>query len=309
MSVPRRVLVTGASGFIGRPAVVALQKCGYETHVVSRNVAQSPIGTIQHQANLLDFDEQRQLIERVRPTHLVHLAWSVEPGRFWTDFANLDWVAASLSLVRAFAEGGGQRAVFAGTCAEYDWSFENLIEHETPLRPKTLYGAAKLGLWTIIEALGRQTGVSVAWGRLFFVFGPGEASNRLVSDICSSLLTNRPVACTEGRQQRDFLHVADAASALVALLSSEKQGPVNIARGQTFAVRDIVLTLARQIGRPDLIQLGARPSPVDEPMRLAAAAKILTNEVGFLPCFDMERGLADTLAWWRQEIGEGSRNP
>lgn len=111
-----RVLVTGATGFVGRHAVPALLARGFEVHGVGRGV-----GPNQHAADLLAAEDRRALIARVRPSHLLHLAWDAEPGRYWTSEANLDWVAASLDLARLFAAAGGRRFVGIGTCAEYAW--------------------------------------------------------------------------------------------------------------------------------------------------------------------------------------------
>lgn len=297
----RRVLVTGATGFLGRPALEALLARGFEVHGVSRTAPVNQVlqGVTFHAIDLLDHARHDELIATVRPSHLLHLAWKVTPGQFWTDLANLDWVAASLALTRAFIAGGGKRAVFVGTCAEYDWSYSRLDERKTPLKPNTLYGAAKLGLSTIIEATARQAGLSTAWGRMFFLYGPGEARRRLVSDVSAGLLAGETVACTLGTQERDFMHVVDAGSALAALVDNDHQGPVNIASGRTVQVNHVVTTLGRLSGRPELLQFGARPTNEAEPLRMEAETSTLRYKIGFVPKYDLEDGLAQTFAWWR----------
>lgn len=285
MSQPRRVLVTGAGGFIGRHAVPLLKHRGFEVHTFDRT-----------QADLLQPGVPAALIARVRPTHLLHLAWITTPGRYWTAPENLDWVAASLALFRAFASTGGQRAVVAGTCAEYDWSFDQLDEAATPCTPRTLYGITKDSLRRLVEA--SPQGVTVAWGRVFFLYGPHEAAGRLVPDVITSLLAGREALCGEGVAERDFMHVEDVAGALVALLDSSVAGPVNIASGICLPVRDVIHTIAAQIGRPDLVRLGVRPSPAGEPPRLAASVNRLMHEVGFQPTRRLDDGLAETIKWW-----------
>ena len=118
------VLVTGASGFIGRRVVAQLATEGrFEIVTASRRPdPRMPAGVTHHAVDMLALGAPVDLIQRVRPTHLVHLAWNAEPGRFWNAPDNLDWAAATLTLVRAFLEAGGTRAVLAGTCAEYDWT-------------------------------------------------------------------------------------------------------------------------------------------------------------------------------------------
>ncbi len=296
----KRVLLTGATGFIGRHTLPSLRERGYEVHAVSsRNVGRSGAGMHWHRADLLEAREIQGLVAEVRPTHLVHLAWNVEPGAYWTSPANLRWVAASLELVRSFAEGGGERAIFAGTCAEYNWSSGRCIERETPLIPATLYGTCKHSLQQMVTAYARETRFSVAWARIFFLFGPHERPGRLVPSVIGSLLRQEPARCTAGEQVRDFLHVADVADALVATLDSSVEGPINIASGTGSTVKEVVQTIAAALGREDLLHLGARSTPPGDPPLLIASVDRLRDEVGWQPRHTLRSGLHDTIAWWQ----------
>jgi nucleoside-diphosphate-sugar epimerase len=295
-----RVLVTGASGFVGRQAVPILVARGHEVIAVGRPDAEMapPEGVRFAICDLLREGSAAELIATCRPSHLLHLAWNVTPGRFWTDPDNLDWVSTSLRLFRAFAEQGGQRFVGIGSCAEYDWSHDFLRENETPLKPQTLYATAKVAFSSLIQHVAPQLGVSVGWGRVFFLYGPGEKRGRLVSDVFLSLLEGQPALVSHGRQQRDFMHVEDVAGAFVALLESPVTGGVNIATGDCRPLADIVSAIAEQTGRPDLLRLGALPARPDDPPRLAADVRRLRQEVGFQPRFDLAAGIADTHRWW-----------
>jgi nucleoside-diphosphate-sugar epimerase len=301
----KRIIVTGATGFIGRYALPALAARGFDIHALSRRGGAQTQGqqTTHHAVDLLDPVATKALVATIKPSHLLHLAWDVEPGKFWNSQNNLSWVAASLTLFRAFHEAGGRRAVFAGTCAEYDWSYEVLSEAGTPLRPRTLYGRAKNALRDLIEAAAAPAGVSTAWGRIFFLYGPGEPSARLVSDAFRALLDGQRLDTTHGRQQRDFMHVADVGAAFAALVDSEVAGAVNIASGRCLPVREVIEIIGRLTGRPDLPVFGARPSNPDEPARMAAEVARLTREVQFEPRYSLEAGLADSLEWWKKKLG------
>jgi nucleoside-diphosphate-sugar epimerase len=294
-----RILVTGASGFFGGAALRALQGDN-ELFAVARNIPEE-VGAIAswRSVDLLAPRAARAIMENIKPTHLLHFAWNATPGKFWTAKDNLDWVAATLRLYRAFADLGGQRFVGAGTCAEYDWSEASLHESQTPLRPATLYGQAKASTFEMLHAATNQDGVSFAWGRIFFAYGPREQRGRLVSDLVCEILAGGAPACSEGLQERDFMHIDDYGAAFAALLSSDVRGAVNIASGACRPVRDVVQTIADQIGRPDAPKFGARPAAPNDPPRMSAVTDRLHFEVGFQPAYTLEAGIADTISWWR----------
>ncbi|MDO9425880.1 MAG: NAD(P)-dependent oxidoreductase [Methylobacterium sp.] len=299
-----KVLVTGASGFVGRHAVPALAARGYAVHAVAR----APMsGAVVHAADLLDEAQRRALVAAVAPSHLLHLAWDAEPGRYWTSPSNLDWVAASLDLARSFVEAGGRRLVVSGTCAEYRWDSPRFDEATSACRPATLYGAAKDGARRILSEYAASVGLSFAWGRLFYLYGPGERRGRLVSDAVHALLAGEAFPTSPGHQRRDFLHVLDAAGALAALLDGPVTGAVNIGSGTAVPVRTLLDGLAERTGRPDLLDYGARALGPSEPAVIEAAVARLRDEVGFRPRFTLDTGLDDTLAWWRDHRARGLR--
>jgi nucleoside-diphosphate-sugar epimerase len=311
----KRVLVTGATGFIGRQAIGPLRDRGYEVHAVSSHAHVGAGGddvrsasdggrVVWHVADLLDGMSAAALVGRVEPTHLLHLAWYAEPGRFWTSPENDRWLAASRLLLGAFVAGGGSRAVVAGTCAEYDWSGDgHCREGVTPVRPATPYGRAKAALEAQAAELGFGGGPglpTLGWGRIFFLYGPGEHPDRLVSSVIRALLDGRPAACSHGRQVRDFLHTADVAAGFAALLDADAvTGPVNIASGEPVTIAELVGLIGRACGRPDLIDLGALPARPDDPPVLVADVDRLRDEVGFVPRLTLAAGVDATVGWWR----------
>ncbi len=287
-----RIVLTGATGFVGAHAIPALQARGFEIHALGRRPPAAEVAF--HPVDLLDAASVRDVLDAVRASHLLHLAWYAEPGLYWRSAVNLDWVAASLALVRAFREAGGIRAVAAGTCAEYAWGPERLRE-DAPCAPTTLYGAAKDGTRRILEAYAGETGLSFAWGRLFFLYGPGEKPGRLVGDAIRALVSGARFGTSAGHQRRDFSHVADAAEAFAALVDSGVVGPVNVGSGAAVPVRAILKRVGHLTGRPDLIDFGARPLAGGEPACIEADVTRLRGEVGFQPRFDLDAGLRATL--------------
>jgi nucleoside-diphosphate-sugar epimerase len=306
----KRVLVTGGGGFIGWNCLPRLVARGYEVHAVSTGLHASP-GVAWHAANLLQGREAVELVAKVRPTHLLHLAWVVTPGALWTSPLNWPWVDASVTLLRAFGEHGGQRAVFSGTCAEYDPDAALCHERRTPVAPTTVYGASKAALSVAVPAFAAQHGVSsTAWGRLFYLFGPREHPERIVPSAVRSLRHGRPFACTSGTQVRDFLYVEDAADALVTLLDSAVTGAVNIASGTPMPLRTLLSNVGQELGREHLLQFGALTPAAPEPPVLSADVTRLRREVGWSPPTPFDAAVRRTVAWWEQHGDDGaSRQP
>ncbi len=299
----KKVLVTGASGFIGKHCLPSLIARGYEVHAVtSKTLPLSPIEYITwHRADLLDTHNTVSLLADIQPSHLLHLAWFALPDQYWVSPENIRWVQASLTLFEEFARWQGRRLVVAGTCAEYDWRFGYCAEGVTPLAPSQLYGVCKHALHLMTDAWACHTELSLAWGRIFFLYGPHEYKERLVPSVIESLLDKQLALCSHGKQIRDYLYVEDAAEALVALLDSELQGAVNIASGIPLSVRDLVSTVADLLASHELIRFGARPASKSEQPLLVADVRRLTDELGWQPACTLESGLAQTIDWWKQQ--------
>jgi nucleoside-diphosphate-sugar epimerase len=335
-----RVLVTGAGGFIGRWSLEPLRRLGFEVCAVMsiRDVgADRPDGAgharstdVLH-ADLTDARAIDALLGAVRPTHLLHFAWIATPGVYWSSPENYRWLVASRYLLEAFQRAGGVRAVVAGSCAEYDWSKVGICEERSsPLvsvaasasglsaavntegigaerRDATAgsvapYAACKVALEQALERIGRERGLSTAAGRIFFQYGPGEHRSRLVASVIVNLLSGREAPCTHGRQIRSFLHVEDVGAAFAALLASPVEGPVNVGSEHRCSIAELLERVAAQIGRRELLKLGAREPPRGEPAVLVPDPKRLAHEVGFAPKWTLDEGLADTIRWWRAEL-------
>jgi nucleoside-diphosphate-sugar epimerase len=286
------VLVTGATGFLGRQIVAALQTIG------------AAVATPERRFDLLDAAARRELVAATRPHICIHAAWTTRHGSFWTDPDNLDWVAASLDLVRAVAAAGGRRFVLVGSCAEYDWLRPTRAPwRETRLcRPASLYGAAKLAAWTVTAAYAGQAGLTAAEARVFLPIGRNEAPQRLVPSLIRGVLRGGAVATGPAELTRDIMDVRDAGEAIARLALSRAVGPVNIGTGRPVNLHELVRRIAGDAAHR--IRLDARPARGGEPAWIVADPMLLRRATGFTPRFTLEATLADAVAFWRAELSE-----
>lgn len=294
-----RLLITGASGFIGSHCLDAAEHQFETIMAISRSPqAHAATSVIWKQFDLLRNDPQR-LMASVRPTHLLHLAWEATPGHYWQSPRNEHWAAASHALIDAFHAAGGDRLVVVGTCAEYDWQSENCHEYATPLARNTPYAAAKIKLY---ESVVRDR-PNAAWARPFFVFGPGEPRQKLIPYVITQLLQGLRADCSAGYQQRDFVYVKDVAGALIQLLKSPVAGPVNVGTGTAYRVRDVARKIAQLLKRQDLVHFDKRAGVVDSQTVRADCGR-LANEVGFHAKYSLNEALEESIAWWSSILAE-----
>jgi nucleoside-diphosphate-sugar epimerase len=292
------VLATGCSGFLGRHCAAALVRHGFDVHAVSRTRHGVVTDGIRwHKLDLQTRAATEQLIATLRPSHLLHLAWVTAPDRYRHAAENLDWMEASLALVKAFGEQGGRRFVGAGSCAEYAAADDRCVEDTTPIRPASLYGQCKAAFWMGTQAYARQYGFSAAWGRVFLPYGPGDEPGRLIPSLLTALTAGRSINVTDGRQVRDFVYATDVADLLVRLVERpDAAGVYNVGTGHGTTVRQVIERVARHFNALDLVHFGARPNRTDEPPLLVADMAKVEGVLGWRAPTSIENGLEQLLS-------------
>jgi nucleoside-diphosphate-sugar epimerase len=270
---------------------------GYDVHALGRRPPAVADVTF-HPGDLFDCARVGALLRELKPTHLLHAAWFVGHGQFWESPENDAWQAATLDLARQALEAGAGRFVGVGSCAEYDWTDGGIRPRsETdPTEAATRYGRSKAGTGAALQALCASTPMSLAWARLFHLYGPGEPPGKPVSTVLSALLAGQPARLGPGHLERDFMNVLDAGEALAALVDSPVQGPINVASGSCTSVARLAALLDQLVGGRDLIRLGALPPQSNEVPRMAALVQRMETELGFRAAIPMVEGLADMLS-------------
>jgi nucleoside-diphosphate-sugar epimerase len=305
-----KVLLTGATGFIGSHVARLLVRNGCAVYAVIRpgsdtwRIADVMPSLRAVNCDLLSASDVDANLRTIRPDVCVHLAWGGMPGKAATGLENLDSLGASLNLARSLADLGCQKILAAGTCFEYDTDQGRLSE-TSPTRPRGLYGASKLALYNVLGQMAGDFNMRCAWLRFFYLYGPFEDERRLVPSVILSLLSNRKAKVTPGEQVRDYLHVEDAAAAVWDVLDSDLAGAINVGSGAPVTVREMVSTLGALLGRTELIALGGLPYRDGDPMCVYSDSGRLTEGTAWKPRFDLERGLRQTVEWWQGRVSRG----
>jgi len=286
-----KVLLTGATGFIGRHVLQSMRDRDIPFVTVGRTIPQGCIETEFIQADLLaslDFDE---IMARAEASHLLHLAWYAEHGKYWTSPLNLRWVEATVRMVEAFCKAGGKRVVAAGTCAEYDWSYGYCREDVTPTNPDTLYGVTKDATRRLVMAICKDHGASCGWGRIFIPYGPGEHTSRLIPSLIDVFQGKREPFSVNANAYRDFLHVSDVADAFLALSNRYEAGIFNVCSGQPVQVNTLVRNIARIFNNdPDLVLSLECLNTEKDPVFLAGDNTKL-SKIGWRCLISLKQGL------------------
>jgi dTDP-6-deoxy-L-talose 4-dehydrogenase (NAD+) len=269
----RVVLVTGATGFVGRHVLRCLASNGVSPRLVLRHgraPAREAADAVESIVNTRDlFAEDAQWWQRTCSgvDTVVHLAWYVEPGRYLASPLNLECLLGTLQLAKGAIAAGVRRFIGVGTCFEYNLTHGNLSTR-TPLDPLTPYAAAKAAAFIALSRCLPAADVEFAWPRLFNLYGEGEDPRRLVPYIRSQLARGEVAELTQGHQVRDFMDVEDAAGVICDVALSGVQGAWNVCSGKPVTVRELAQRIAGEYARPELLRFGARANNETDPPRV-----------------------------------------
>lgn len=303
-----KILITGATGFIGSHLARLLVTQGLEVHIIIREKSNTwriedilPSLHIMYGDLELESEKIEDYLQDIKPELCIHLAWYAEPGKYLNAQENLNSLQASIKLLSQLAKVGCKRFIGVGTCFEYDLSLGYLSE-SSATKPLTLYAATKVALSTILKEFSFVSEIEIAWTRLFYQYGPMEDQRRLVAGTIASLMRDELMKTTKGEQVRDFLYIEDVASAIWSVARSNLTGIVNIGSGQPVTVKEIVIQLGHLLGKSHLINLGALPYRSNESMFICANNYLLKENTDWIQKYNLQIGLEHTVKWYKEHL-------
>ena len=286
----KKVLLTGATGLIGKEIITPLKERGFEIYALTID-KNNPGGVNWIFCNLFDENSVKKALEEVKPTHLLNFAWATT-GDYLTSEINFEFVKAGLNLIKIFKENGGNRAVYAGTCFEYEFKDKPLKEGGS-LNPQTLYAVSKNALHQMTEEYCRINNISFGYGRIFYVFGHGENEKRLTAHTINNLRNNREVVINNGDLIKDYMYTKDIAGAFAALLDSSVEGSVNICTGRGISLREYTGYIAKELGKEEYLTI--KQEATSQPPVIVGDNTRLTQEVGYKIKYDFESAIKEIL--------------
>ncbi|GAB2921219.1 NAD-dependent epimerase/dehydratase family protein [Paraburkholderia jirisanensis] len=297
-----RLVLTGASGFVGTRLAQLLVSENVEVMHIGRSACAVPgVG------NVVVPSLTPEALAAHLPSGfdgLIHLAAAgVKPtDRDVSTIVNINSMLAP-QLVCLAAQRDIRSVVAVGSSAEYSAiGAKTPIDENSPLETQKLYGASKAAGGILALATGAACDLPVAVVRLFNVYGPGEASHRLLPSLAAGLRKNQPVKLSAGTQIRDFVYVDDACNGLIAVLNALvskrlPSGAYNLATATGHTVADFAQQACKALDAPsELLQLGALPMRPDDLPYVVGNSGKLKDACGWRADTSLEEGIKRALA-------------
>jgi dTDP-6-deoxy-L-talose 4-dehydrogenase (NAD+) len=264
----KTILLTGASGFVGRSILSSLIDLGLKIKIIVRNDDNRLSPFIPHIAEIYYTDDLfsetgDRLYEFCKGVDIViHAAWYAEPGKYLESPLNQTCLYGTEVLALAAIRAGISKFVGIGTCFEYDLS-EAMQSISTPLKPISFYAKCKVNTYIRLDQIFSEANLSFSWCRIFYLYGESEDSRRLTPFVRQNLIDGELVNLGSGDAVRDFLDVRIAGQMIVEIATQENcVGAFNICSGLPITIKEYCEKIAREFGRVDLLRFGV--SDIDE---------------------------------------------
>jgi nucleoside-diphosphate-sugar epimerase len=314
-----RVLVTGATGFIGSHLSRRLVADGAQVHALTSTVSSVyPVRLVDqrdrltlHSGNLNDAGAMAAVVERADPQVVFHLGAYTHVGKSWdrVDECIQTNIHGTVNLLQALTRSRYERFVYTSTSEVYG-DVAVPFREDAAVNPLSPYSVSKYAGERFCRMLQRGHGWPVVVVRPFNAYGPAQSPDRVIPEIIVKALRKERLAMTEGRQTREFNYVEDLVDGFVraALTPGVEGGVYNIGGGEEISMRDLAGLILELMGDPIVAELGALPNRPTEIWSMRSDVSRGRAELGLAPARPLRQGLEPTIEWYRHEL-ERSGSP
>lgn len=309
MKSDKRILITGASGFIGSHLLRILVSMDRNVHIIVRSSNFWRIRDVIHETHVhfVDLTDHKRLcrvISDIKPHIVYHLAaYGVNYNQKDTQTLFKVNVSATMSLLEALSKCDVHKLIVCGSCFEYG-DISGIITQKTPPDPVSIYGASKTVEVMVTKIIAKISGIPYVVCRPFGVYGPYEPPDRIIPYTFISIIDGKPLKYTGGKQIRDYTYVGDVASALVKAAGvKEKSLEVNICSNEPIRLKKLVSTAMKIAGSRQKAEWGAIPYRADESRSLVGDNSATKKFLHWEPSVPLEEGLEKTYRWFKENKG------
>ena len=294
-----RILVTGASGFIGRSFCRQALQSGHQIVALSRH-PRANLKEFKNEARFsaIPFDFLNPYWSAIPSQPIdacLHAAWIAEPGCYWDSQINYQFLELSKTFFHKVFETCRQpHFCITGTCAEYEATGKSLRETDS-VKSQAAYTECKISLSKYLN----DQQFPHSWARIFYPYGPLEHSKKLASSAIASFRQNYTIKLNTPQSIKDYIFIDDVVSALLFVIERKFKGRINIGTGTAVTVYDLVDHIQTIMDKCDLIRITKKRKK--DPLDYMVADISELNAIGWHPEISLETSLKDLLSWWREK--------
>ena len=310
MSGNRRILVTGATGFIGSNIARKLLRDGYEIYATKRSSSSlDKCKDCFQQIRWINLDDKHWpgAVYDIHSSILIHAAWhgikESERNNWDLQISNFQFSKVLFDII---VECGVEKIIALGSQAEYGVYDEPSIESMVTC-PTDAYGAIKTLTSNYLKIICQSKSIPWYWLRVFSVFGPGENVNRLIPQVIMNLLKHQEIQLTEGKQKYDYLFIDDFLENISGIINSSRDFPgiYNICSGKPVEIKELLITLAEVIGVPTtLLKFGPLSYRKNQNMIITGNHRKFEEKFGQIKSRDLSKSLEETVKYYNQYFKE-----